>query len=83
MGSFFVACIALYRFAISPLLPRTCRFAPTCSHYAIEAVRRYGPGKGIVLALLRIARCNPWVSGGFDPVPPPRLPPRKGSSLCR
>ena len=58
-----------YRYGISPLLPAACRFQPTCSAYAIEAIQRHGPVKGGWLALRRIARCHPWGRHGYDPVP--------------
>ncbi len=58
-----------YQFAISPMLPQSCRFHPTCSAYALEAVRRYGALKGLWLAARRLAKCHPWHSGGIDPVP--------------
>lgn len=58
-----------YRGAISPLLPRSCRFTPTCSQYAIEALRRHGPFKGLWLTVKRIVRCHPWGGSGYDPVP--------------
>ena len=58
-----------YRQLISPLFPPTCRFEPTCSRYAIEAIERFGPIKGSALAASRIVRCNPFVPGGYDPVP--------------
>ncbi|MGH9442634.1 MAG: membrane protein insertion efficiency factor YidD [Thermoanaerobaculia bacterium] len=53
---------------ISPLLPEACRFEPTCSEYASEAIGRYGAGKGLLLALGRLCRCQPFSAGGFDPV---------------
>lgn len=58
-----------YQLAISPLLPPSCRFYPTCSCYAIEALQRHGALKGGWLALRRIASCHPWHPGGHDPVP--------------
>lgn len=61
--------ITLYRQGISPLLPPSCRFTPTCSQYAYEAIERFGPIKGSRLAAWRILRCNPLVPGGYDPVP--------------
>lgn len=63
------ALIRAYQVAISPLLPPTCRFHPTCSTYALQALDRYGLIKGGWLAAKRIARCHPWNPGGFDPVP--------------
>lgn len=64
-----LALIAFYRTCISPLLPPTCRYTPTCSQYAKEAIQKYGPFKGGWLALKRILRCNPWGGSGYDPVP--------------
>jgi uncharacterized protein len=64
-----VAVIALYRRWISPALGRHCRYEPTCSQYAMDAVARYGAVRGGVMALRRIGRCHPWAPGGFDPVP--------------
>ncbi|MEW6562177.1 MAG: membrane protein insertion efficiency factor YidD [Pseudomonadota bacterium] len=61
--------IRLYQYLISPLLPPTCRFTPTCSHYACEAFSRFGLIKGGWLSVKRIARCNPWNPGGYDPLP--------------
>ena len=58
-----------YQLIISPMLPPTCRYEPSCSHYAIEALQRHGPLKGGWLALKRILRCHPWGSSGYDPVP--------------
>jgi putative membrane protein insertion efficiency factor len=59
----------LYRYTISPLLGAPCRFQPTCSEYAVDALRRYGGFKGGWLMLKRIARCHPWGGSGYDPVP--------------
>ena len=61
--------IWLYRHLISPLTPATCRYTPTCSQYAVEAIKKYGPFKGGWLALRRILRCHPWGGSGYDPVP--------------
>lgn len=62
--------IYLYRYGISPMIGPRCRFQPTCSEYALEALERHGPVKGVWLALRRILRCHPWGgAGGFDPVP--------------
>ena len=61
-----------YRLLVSPVLPPSCRFQPTCSGYAIEALRAHGPLRGGAMALARIARCHPWGGQGFDPVPPAR-----------
>ena len=64
-----LALIAFYRTCISPLLPPACRYTPTCSQYAKEAIIKYGPFKGGWLAFKRILRCNPWGGSGYDPVP--------------
>lgn len=61
--------IKVYRLCISPLFPPCCRFTPTCSQYALEALKKHGPIKGTWLAVKRIARCNPWGGSGYDPVP--------------
>ena len=65
-----IALIRIYRNYISPLFPPSCRFQPTCSRYALEAVQRFGVVKGSWLAIKRILRCHPFNSGGYDPVPP-------------
>jgi uncharacterized protein len=57
-----------YKWAVSPMFPPACRYVPTCSEYAIEAVERYGAMRGGVMALLRLLRCHPFASGGYDPV---------------
>jgi putative membrane protein insertion efficiency factor len=63
-----IAPIRLYQRFISPAMPRHCRYHPSCSEYAAEAVRTYGVLRGLVLAVWRIVRCNPWSHGGVDPV---------------
>lgn len=65
----FVVLIMFYRRCISPLTPPSCRFTPTCSAYALEALRKYGPIKGLWLAVKRILRCHPWGGSGYDPLP--------------
>lgn len=65
----FILLIKLYQWFISPLTPPSCRFTPTCSQYALEALRKYGPFKGGWLALRRILRCHPGGGSGYDPVP--------------
>ncbi len=65
----FIFLIRFYQTCISPLTPASCRFTPTCSQYALEAIKKYGPLKGFWLALKRILRCNPWGGSGYDPVP--------------
>jgi putative membrane protein insertion efficiency factor len=62
--------IRIYQYFISPMLGPRCRFYPSCSHYAAEAIHRHGALRGVLLALRRISRCHPWHPGGFDPVPP-------------
>ena len=65
----FLALIWFYRTCIGPYIPKTCRFEPSCSTYALEAFRKWGPFKGLWLTVWRILRCNPWGGSGFDPVP--------------
>lgn len=62
--------IRFYQLAISPWLPGSCRYLPTCSEYAVAALRTHGLVKGGMLALWRLLRCHPWAKGGYDPVPP-------------
>ena len=69
MRQILIALIKLYRYAISPYLAPSCRYTPTCSSYAIEAVERFGIFRGSWMAMRRISRCHPWHEAGFDPVP--------------
>ena len=69
MSRLLILCIRFYQIFITPLKPPTCRFYPTCSAYAIEAIQKKGPVKGTWLAIKRIAKCHPFHSGGYDPVP--------------
>lgn len=68
-----LAPVRLYQRFISPALPRRCKYEPTCSAYASEAIRTYGPLRGIVLAVWRLLRCNPFSHGGYDPVKEQRI----------
>jgi uncharacterized protein len=61
--------IWVYRYTLSPFFGNSCRFQPTCSHYAEEALKKYGPITGAIMAVKRIFRCHPWHEGGYDPVP--------------
>lgn len=61
--------IKFYQRFISPMTPSACRFTPTCSEYAAQALKKHGPIKGLFLAIKRILRCNPWGGSGYDPVP--------------
>ena len=64
-----IAPIQMYRTMISPLRPAACRFTPTCSQYAVDALTVYGPLRGSWLTLVRLGRCGPWHAGGWDPIP--------------
>jgi len=65
----FLGLIKFYQYSISPLLMPSCRFEPSCSQYGIEALKKYGPFKGMYLTIKRISRCHPWGGHGHDPVP--------------
>ncbi|HWP02680.1 MAG TPA: membrane protein insertion efficiency factor YidD [Gemmatimonadaceae bacterium] len=69
MQSLLIGLVRVYQLFLGPLLPAACRYHPTCSAYAIEALQRYGARRGLWLALRRIARCHPFRAGGYDPVP--------------
>lgn len=69
MRKILILLIGVYRYAISPFLGSNCRFYPTCSSYAQEAIERFGIRRGSWLALRRVSKCHPWHEGGVDPVP--------------
>lgn len=71
--------IRLYQLTLSPWLGRQCRYEPTCSHYAHEAIERFGARRGVWLAMRRLARCHPWGRSGYDPVPAGENVPARGS----
>jgi putative membrane protein insertion efficiency factor len=73
VGRLALGMISVYQRAISPALPRHCKYEPTCSRYAAEAVREFGLLRGVVLAVWRLLRCNPFSHGGFDPVSAQRM----------
>lgn len=72
--------IRAYQLLVAPILSPSCRYYPSCSHYAAEAIARHGPGHGSLLAVRRLLRCQPWGGSGYDPVPsePPPLPSPAG-----
>jgi putative membrane protein insertion efficiency factor len=69
-----LAALKLYKRFISPILPPACRFTPTCSEYAAEAIEKHGVLRGGTMGVLRLVRCGPWHPGGYDPVPPTSTP---------
>jgi len=71
MGRLLIGLIRCYQFAVSPLLPPSCRFYPTCSQYAAEAIASHGTWRGTALTVRRLLKCHPLHPGGFDPVPGP------------
>jgi putative membrane protein insertion efficiency factor len=69
MKTVLIAVIRAYQLTLSALVGRRCRYLPTCSDYASEAISRHGPGRGMALGFARVCRCHPWGQSGFDPVP--------------
>ena len=69
LNYFLIVPIKLYQILLSPLIGPSCRFTPTCSNYAIEAINKHGPFKGLWLSIKRISKCHPWGDSGHDPVP--------------
>jgi putative membrane protein insertion efficiency factor len=65
--------VVVYQRLISPAIPRRCKYEPTCSRYAVQAIKELGVGRGVVLAAWRLLRCNPWSYGGYDPVEAQRM----------
>ncbi len=82
MKGIILGLIEGYRRFVSPLLPASCRYIPTCSQYALEAVKRFGARRGFLLAMRRLLRCNPFARGGYDPVPD-EYPTRKKKTYER
>ena len=78
MNRVLIAFIRVYQYALSPMLGQRCKYYPSCSNYAVAALREYGAVRGLGLATWRILRCNPFSNGGYDPVPPRR---HKGCEL--
>ena len=76
------ALVLIYRYTLSGLIGRSCRFVPTCSEYALEALDRHGAGRGSWLILRRLARCHPWGGSGLDPVPDGTVPQSAPSRHC-
>ncbi len=66
--------IRIYQWTLRPFIGAHCRFEPSCSHYALDALAKHGAARGSLLAAWRVLRCNPWMPGGYDPVPPRPLP---------
>ena len=79
MTDILVLLVRVYQWTLRPFIGAQCRFEPSCSHYAIEALRGHGAVRGTWFSVRRVLRCNPWTPGGFDPVPPPT----SGACGCR
>jgi len=82
MKSLLILLLRAYQLAISPLLGQSCRFYPTCSNYAITAIREHGTLKGVMLAAVRLGKCHPWHPGGHDPVPKKPGDTSSSTSAC-
>ena len=72
MKYIFIGLVRLYQLIISPWMPKSCRYHPTCSQYSIEAFQKHGAIKGLWLTIKRVGSCHPWSKGGYDPVPEPK-----------
>lgn len=83
MRKILIGLIKLYQYAISPYLPPSCRYTPTCSSYAVEAIGRFGIFRGGWLAMKRVGRCHPWHEGGYDPVPESDSTHKHPNSQCK
>lgn len=81
LKAILIGAVKCYRTCISPMFPPTCRYRPTCSQYALEALQKHGAIKGTWLTLRRLLRCHPWGGCGYDPVPPPK--PKTKSARAR
>ena len=68
MRKLFIGLIQIYRRFLSPMLPPTCRYEPSCSLYTVQAIEKYGVARGLFMGILRVLRCHPFARGGFDPV---------------
>jgi putative membrane protein insertion efficiency factor len=83
LGLAIMGTIRAYQLLVAPILSPSCRYYPSCSHYAAEAIALHGPGRGSLLAMRRLLRCHPWGGSGYDPVPselPAYPPPQAGAS---
>lgn len=69
MKRLMIGMIRIYQKGISPFFPPSCRYYPTCSTYTVQAIEKHGAGKGVLMGMARVLRCNPFVKGGMDPVP--------------
>lgn len=77
LGWILLLPVYVYKYGISPFTPASCRHVPTCSEYAVQAIKIHGPFKGFVLTAKRISKCHPWGTEGYDPVPPKKSKRRK------